>query len=128
MTVQFTISRLVEFSDTDMAGIVHFTNFYRYMEEGATYDDASHTRHGLQAWLEEAVGEIAYLKTRSRRRVEREPHYRAGVYIVLGNPRLLGVIRQPTSNARDTIAIPASPPVGKHTRPSSLIGAPGSRP
>jgi YbgC/YbaW family acyl-CoA thioester hydrolase len=25
-------SRLVEFSDTDMAGIVHFANFFRYME------------------------------------------------------------------------------------------------
>lgn len=25
--------RLVEFADTDMAGIVHFANFFRYMEE-----------------------------------------------------------------------------------------------
>ena len=29
---EFTIKRRVEFSETDMAGIVHFSNFCRYME------------------------------------------------------------------------------------------------
>ena len=29
---EFTIRRRVEFSETDMAGIVHFSNFCRYME------------------------------------------------------------------------------------------------
>jgi YbgC/YbaW family acyl-CoA thioester hydrolase len=29
----FVTNRRVEFSDTDMAGIVHFANFYRYMEQ-----------------------------------------------------------------------------------------------
>ena len=28
----FLTTRLVEFSDTDMAGIVHFANFFRFME------------------------------------------------------------------------------------------------
>jgi YbgC/YbaW family acyl-CoA thioester hydrolase len=28
----FRTTRLVEFSDTDMAGIVHFANFFRFME------------------------------------------------------------------------------------------------
>lgn len=28
----FRMQRLVEFSDTDMAGIVHFSNFFRFME------------------------------------------------------------------------------------------------
>src|SRR5438093_12264304 len=28
----FRVSRIVEFGDTDMAGIVHFSNFFRYME------------------------------------------------------------------------------------------------
>lgn len=32
MSTPFRISRTVEFSDTDMAGIVHFANFFRYME------------------------------------------------------------------------------------------------
>ncbi len=29
----FTATRLVQFHETDLAGIVHFSNFYRYMEE-----------------------------------------------------------------------------------------------
>jgi YbgC/YbaW family acyl-CoA thioester hydrolase len=29
---EFTIVRAVEFSETDMAGIMHFSNFFRYME------------------------------------------------------------------------------------------------
>jgi YbgC/YbaW family acyl-CoA thioester hydrolase len=32
MAHEFTLTRMVEFSDTDMAGIVHFTAFLRYME------------------------------------------------------------------------------------------------
>ena len=30
--VQFRTQRRVEFSDTDMAGIMHFSNFFRFME------------------------------------------------------------------------------------------------
>jgi len=30
---QFIANRRVEFSETDMAGIVHFANFYKWMEE-----------------------------------------------------------------------------------------------
>lgn len=30
---QFSTTRRVEFANTDMAGIVHFSNFYRWMEE-----------------------------------------------------------------------------------------------
>src|SRR5262245_45133189 len=33
MPPQFTMQRRVQFADTDMAGIVHFANFYRFMEE-----------------------------------------------------------------------------------------------
>lgn len=32
MAFEFKITRLVEFHETDMAGIVHFTQFFRYME------------------------------------------------------------------------------------------------
>ncbi len=32
-TAQFITTRRVEFADTDMAGIIHFANYYRYMEE-----------------------------------------------------------------------------------------------
>ena len=33
MTAEFSTTRRVEFCETDMAGIVHFSNFYRYMEQ-----------------------------------------------------------------------------------------------
>jgi len=32
MPCEFTLMRRVEFSETDMAGIMHFSNFFRYME------------------------------------------------------------------------------------------------
>jgi len=32
MACEFRITRRVEFSETDMAGIVHYSNFFRYME------------------------------------------------------------------------------------------------
>jgi acyl-CoA thioester hydrolase len=32
MTAPFRISRFVEFADTDMAGIMHFSAFFRFME------------------------------------------------------------------------------------------------
>ncbi len=32
MPSEFTFTRRVEFSETDMAGIVHYSNFFRYME------------------------------------------------------------------------------------------------
>src|SRR4029077_11499899 len=32
MTDEFRTTRMVEFSETDMAGIMHFSNFFRFME------------------------------------------------------------------------------------------------
>jgi YbgC/YbaW family acyl-CoA thioester hydrolase len=32
MPYEFRLTRRIEFSETDMAGIVHFSNFFRYME------------------------------------------------------------------------------------------------
>ena len=32
MAFEFKAIRRVEFSETDMAGIVHYSNFFRYME------------------------------------------------------------------------------------------------
>jgi YbgC/YbaW family acyl-CoA thioester hydrolase len=33
MRTEFTIIHRVQFSETDMAGVVHFSNFFRWMEE-----------------------------------------------------------------------------------------------
>jgi len=42
MSESFRIVRRVEFGDTDMAGIVHFSNFFRYMEVAETAFLRSH--------------------------------------------------------------------------------------
>ena len=36
MPAPFTTTRRVEFGDTDMAGIMHFSNFFRFMEAAET--------------------------------------------------------------------------------------------
>ncbi|HEY2589754.1 MAG TPA: thioesterase family protein [Tepidisphaeraceae bacterium] len=33
MSTEFSLTRRIQFSETDMAGIVHFSNFYKMMEE-----------------------------------------------------------------------------------------------
>ncbi len=48
MPHEFTLSHRVEFSETDMAGIVHFANYYRMMEnaEHAFFRSLGFTVHG----------------------------------------------------------------------------------
>ena len=49
----FTTTRRVEFGDTDMAGIMHFANFFRFMESAETI---SCTRSGCPCrWREDGV-------------------------------------------------------------------------
>jgi len=44
MPSEFTLTRTVEFSETDMAGLMHFANFFRWMEATET---AFHRALGL---------------------------------------------------------------------------------
>ena len=48
MPHEFTLTRRVEFAETDMAGIVHFSNFFRMMEatEHAFFRSLGFTIHG----------------------------------------------------------------------------------
>ena len=48
MPYEFTLSHRVEFAETDMAGIVHFANFFRMMEnaEHAFFRSLGFTVHG----------------------------------------------------------------------------------
>lgn len=50
MPYEFKQERRVEFHETDMAGIVHFSNFFRYMEstEHAFFRSLGQTLHGNQ--------------------------------------------------------------------------------
>ena len=50
MSVPFRTQRRVEFGDTDMAGIAHFANFFRYMEAAET--DFWHSLGMSVAWAE----------------------------------------------------------------------------
>ena len=57
MTYEHTSTRRIEFSETDMAGLVHFSNFFKYMETAerdffeAAGVDLIHTKPGeLVGW------------------------------------------------------------------------------
>jgi len=64
---EFHITRRVEFSDTDMAGIMHFSNFFRFMEtaEHAFFRSlglsVELSRHGLAVGLPRVHAECDYL-------------------------------------------------------------------
>jgi acyl-CoA thioester hydrolase len=49
----FTTTRRVEFGDTDMAGIMHFSNFFRFMEAAET--DFLHARGLSVTWVADGV-------------------------------------------------------------------------
>jgi acyl-CoA thioester hydrolase len=51
MSQPFVTRRRVEFGDTDMAGIVHFSNFFRYMEAAET--DFLHARGLSVSWTDD---------------------------------------------------------------------------
>ncbi|HEY2787276.1 MAG TPA: thioesterase family protein [Fimbriiglobus sp.] len=53
MTIPFTTTRRVEFGDTDMAGIMHFANFFRFMESAET--DFLRARGLTVAWTENGI-------------------------------------------------------------------------
>jgi len=56
MPYEFKLTRLVEFAETDMAGIVHFSNYFRMMEatEHAFFRSLGLTIHGQE--MESTVG------------------------------------------------------------------------
>jgi YbgC/YbaW family acyl-CoA thioester hydrolase len=49
----FRTHRRIEFGDTDMAGIVHFSNFFRYMEAAET--EFLRSRGLSVAWIENGL-------------------------------------------------------------------------
>ena len=53
MAYEFRANRMVEFSDTDMAGIMHFSNFFRFME---TAEHGFYRSLGFSVAMEESLG------------------------------------------------------------------------
>jgi acyl-CoA thioester hydrolase len=70
MAYEFRCNRRVEFAETDMAGIVHFSNFFRYMETA---------EHEFLRWLGLSVHTEIDGRLVSWPRVRAECSYRAPV-------------------------------------------------
>ena len=62
MAYEFKITRLVEFSETDMAGIVHFTAFFYYMEQA---EHAFYRSLGLSVVMENEDQHISWPRVRA---------------------------------------------------------------
>ena len=63
MSTPFQTTRLVEFHDTDMAGIMHFTSFFKYMES-AEHELLRHL--GLSVYSETEAGPISFPRVSAR--------------------------------------------------------------
>jgi YbgC/YbaW family acyl-CoA thioester hydrolase len=67
MPYEFKVTRRVEFSDTDMAGIMHFSNFFRFMEtaEHAFFRSLGHSvvpsQSGLRVHLPRVHAQCDYV-------------------------------------------------------------------
>src|SRR5512137_2452818 len=67
MSYEFQVTRRVEFAETDMAGIMHFSNFFRFMEtaEGAFFRSLGYSvalsRNGLGVGLPRVHAECDYM-------------------------------------------------------------------
>ena len=59
MEATFHLQRRVEFAETDMAGIAHFTNYFRYMEEA---EHAFLRSRGLSVVLDDPKGKLGFPK------------------------------------------------------------------
>jgi acyl-CoA thioester hydrolase len=56
MSAPFRVSRRVDFADTDMAGIIHFSNYFRYMEFAEVAFLRSRGLSVAMTWGEEHLG------------------------------------------------------------------------
>ena len=56
MPTPFCTTRRIEFADTDMAGIVHFANFFRFMESAECEFLRSRGLSVKMAWEGQAIG------------------------------------------------------------------------
>jgi len=57
MAYEFKIVQRVEFSDTDMAGIVHYANFFRYMDAA---EHAFFRSLGFSIWMQQVEPPVGW--------------------------------------------------------------------
>ena len=95
MPYEFKQERRVEFYETDMAGIVHFSNFFRYMES---------TEHAFFRYLGQTLHEHEDGRMQGWARVHAECDYRAPLhYEDLVEVRLLVTKKSQTSLSYDFV-------------------------
>ena len=94
---EFVYRRRVQFAETDLAGIVHFSNIFRYMEEAehALWRAAGLTiaERGTHAGLLRQDGLYASMWNRQREATEAEEHLKQ----VRDADELGMVVRQPAA-------------------------------
>lgn len=127
MAFEHTITRRVEFHETDLAGIVHFANYYRYMEscEHSFFRSLGFTIHqvgGAVQWPRvqaacdfkaplrfEDVFELQLLVTQKRQRVLGYTFIfrKDGREIARGSMTVVCTARDPATGELRATAIPA---------------------
>ena len=80
MTSQYSITRRVEFSETDLAGIMHFTNFYRWME---ICEHEFLRSLGLSVDMEDENGRFGWPRVKTSCRFKRPLHFEEEVEVRL---------------------------------------------
>ncbi len=81
MAKSFTLQRIVEFSETDMAGLVHFTNFFRYVEaaEAALFEEI-----GWPLVHVDEQGSRGWPRVRASAKFHHPLHFRDRIQVSLG--------------------------------------------
>jgi acyl-CoA thioester hydrolase len=123
MSYEFQLTRRVEFSETDLAGIMHFSNFFRFMEaaEHAFFRSlgfsVAQSRDGLEVCLPRVHAECDYSlplrfedEVLVRLLVERKG--RSSLTYQFRFCRLDGATRQEVARGRVTVASVALQPDG----------------
>ena len=80
MASEFSITRRVEFSETDLAGIMHFTHFYRWME---ICEHEFLRSLGLSVDMEDENGRFGWPRVKSACRFKRPLRFEEEVEIKL---------------------------------------------
>lgn len=78
MTKPFTITRRVQFVETDMAGVLHFSNYYRWMEET---EHAFWRSHDLSVFIDD--GAISWPRVKTTCEYHAPAHFEDEVLLTL---------------------------------------------
>jgi YbgC/YbaW family acyl-CoA thioester hydrolase len=137
MPYEFTLSHRVEFAETDMAGIVHFANYYRMMEnaEHAFFRSLGFTVHGREFFkplrFEEVVDIqllVAEVRTRSIRYVFRFWKDEDGQRIEIARGSVTAVCATMTTGKLGAVEIPGAIRASIQPAPAEILAVFSSKP